>query len=128
MEAITRHLPIIRNGPILYIAPRATAPSQLPSIALAVPKVARQRARLHMQTQHTVEPGDSAFQFWQPAMSLHTCTPTCTQKKKGLPMVPSGFIETYGCGLAQLVIKIDFLGGRVEGLPLFTAPQKPPTT
>ena len=46
-----------------------------------------------------------------------------TQKKKGLPIVPFHVFKTYGCGLAQLVIKIDFLGGRVEGLSLFTAPQ-----
>ena len=66
---------------VLYIAPMATAPSQLPSIALAVPKVARHIARLRMQTQHTVAPGDSAFQFWQPAMS--TCAfPSAHRKKR----------------------------------------------
>ena len=120
MEAMIRHSPITRNGPI-YIAPMATAPSQLPSIALAVPKVARQRARLRVQTQHTVAPWDSAFQFWRPAMS--TCAfPSAHWKKKGLPILPFRNFKRYGCGLAQLFIKIDFLGGRVEGLPLFTAP------
>ena len=45
------------------------------------------------------------------------------RKKKGLSIVPSRIFKTYGCGLAQLVIKIDFLGLRVEGLPFFIAPQ-----
>ena len=52
-----------------------------------------------------------------------SCFPICTQKKKELPIVPSRIFKTYGCALAQLIIKINFLGGRVEGLPLFTAPQ-----
>ena len=56
----------------------------------------------------------------------HLCFPICTQQKKGLPIVPSRILKTYGCGLAQVVIKINFWGGRAEGLPLFTAPQQPP--
>ena len=106
---------------VLYIALMATAASQLPSIALAVPKVARHRARLGMQTRNTVAPGDSAFQLWQPAMSTRAL-PSAHRKKKGLPIVPSRILKTYGCGPAQLIIKINFLGGRVGGLPLFTAP------
>ena len=107
---------------VLYKAFMATANSQLPSIALAVPNVARHIARLRMQTQHTVAPGDSAFQFWQPAMSTCALPSAHRKKKKGLPIVPCRILKTYGCGLAQLIIKINFLGGRVEGLPLFTAP------
>ena len=65
-------------------------------------------------------PGDFAFQFWQPAMS--TCAfPSAHRKKQGLPIVPFRIFKTYGYGLAQLIIKMDFLGGRVEGLPPFTA-------
>ena len=75
-----------------------------------------------MQTQHTVAPGDSAFPLWQPAMD--TCAfPSAHRKKKGLPIDPSCIFKTYGCGLAQLVITINFLGGRVEGLPLFNVPK-----
>ena len=65
-----RHSPIPRNSPI-YIEPMATATIESASIALVVPKATRQRARFRMQTQHTVVPGDSTFQFRQPAMS--TC-------------------------------------------------------
>ena len=57
----------------------------------------------------------------------HLCFPIYKQKKTGLPIVPFRIFKTYGSGLAQLVIKINFLGGCVEGLPLFTAPQSPPT-
>ena len=60
--------------------PMATDPAQLPSIALAVPKVARHIAQLRMQTQHMVAPGDSTFQFWQPAMS--TCALQSAHEKK----------------------------------------------
>ena len=66
---------------VLYIEFMAPARSQMPSIALAVPKLARHRARLHMQTQHTVAPGEFAFQFWQPAMS--TCALPSAHKEKG---------------------------------------------
>ena len=52
----------------------------------------------------------------------HLCFTICTQKEKGLPVVPSRILKTYGCGLVQLIIKINFFGGHVEGLPLFTAP------
>ena len=73
-----------------------------------------------MQTEHTMAAGDSAFQFWQPAMS--TCAFPPAQKNKEVPIIPSRMIEYYGWGLAQLIIKIYFLGGRVDGLQLFTAP------
>ena len=54
----------------------------------------------------------------------HLCFPICThRKKKGLPVVPFSIFKTYGCGLAQLVITINFLGGGVKRLPLFTAPK-----
>ena len=67
---------------VLYIARMATATIQSASIALALPKVARQRARLRMQAQHTVAPTDFAFQFWKPAMS--TCAfPSAHRENKG---------------------------------------------
>ena len=105
MEVIIRHSPITCNGSICSTYGNRPYPSA--SIALAVPKVARQRARLRMQTKHTVAPRDSAFQLWQPAMS--TCAFPSAHEKKGLPIIPLPIFKTYGCGLAQLLIKIYFL-------------------
>ena len=63
--------------------------------------------------------------FWLPVFAArheHLCFIICTLNKKGLPILPSRILKTYGCGLAQLVIKINFFGGCVQGLSLFTAP------
>ena len=35
----------------------------------------------------------------------HLCFPICTHKNKGLPIVLFCIFKTYGCGLAQLIIK-----------------------
>ena len=75
MEAIIRHAPITRNGPIYSTYGNSPFP-----VAVYRTCCAKDRARLRMQTQHTVAPGDSAFQFWQPAMS--TCAFPYAHKKK----------------------------------------------
>ena len=83
--------------------------------------VAGHRARFHMQTQHTVAPGDSAFQYWQPAMS--TCAlPSAHRKKRDCLSFPPVSFNFTVAALRNSSLKIDFLGGQVEGLPLFTAP------
>ena len=73
-----------------------------------------------METPHTMAQGDPAFQFWQPAMSTCAFPSTHLEKKGTAYHSPPHFF--YGCGLAQLIIKIYFLGGRIGGLSLFTAP------
>ena len=79
MEAIIGHSPITCNGPIY--STYGNSPFPVAVYRTCLPKVARQRTRLRMQTQHTVAPGDSAFEFWQPAMS--TCAFPSAHKKKG---------------------------------------------
>ena len=71
-----------------------------------------------MQTQHTVAPEDSTFQFCYAAMSR--CA--FDRKKRNCLTFPPISPKTYGCGLAQLIIKGYFFGGRVQGLQFFIAP------
>ena len=73
---------------VVHLEPIATAPIQSVSIALAVPKATRQQAQFRMQTQHTVAPGNSAFQFWQRAMSTFAF-PSAQRKERGCLSFPA---------------------------------------
>ena len=119
MEAIITHSSMPRTGP-KYIELIAIAPIKSVCVARVVPKAARQKARLRMKTQHTVARGDSALQCWQLAMS--TCAFRSAHRKKWTAITPSHILKTFRCGLAHPIMRIYFLGGRVEGLPFFSAP------
>ena len=120
MEPIIRHSPITHDGTIYSTYGNSHFP-----VAVHCTCCAKGSKAQSMVTHEDPTHGGTRG-FCLPVLAArheHLCFPICTQKKKGLPIVPSRILKTYGCGLAQLVIKIDFLGGRVEGLPLFTAPQ-----
>ena len=91
MEAMIGHSPITCNGPIY--STNGNSPFPVASIALAVPEVARQTARLHMQTQHTVALGDSAFQLWHPGMSTYAFQSAHRKKKKDCLSFPSASLK-----------------------------------
>ena len=119
MEAIIRHSPITRNVPIYSTYGNSRFPVAVYRTCCAKSSKA-QSTVTHADPTH-----GGTRRFCLPVLAArheHLCFTICTQKKKGLPIVPSHILKTYGCGLAQLVIKINFLGGGVEGLPLFTAP------
>ena len=59
------------------------------------------------------------------ATHQHLCFSVCTQEEKRLPIITPHVLETYVCGQPQLIVKIYLLGGCVQGLPLFTAPEQP---
>ena len=120
MEAIIRHSPITRNGPIYSTYGSSPLPVAVYRTCFAKGSKA-QSTVTHANPAHG---GTRGFCLPVLAEHEHLCFPICTEKKKrGLPIIPFRILNTYGCGLAQLIIKIDCLGGRVEGLPLFTAPQ-----
>ena len=121
MEAKIRHSPITRNGPIYSIYGNSRFPVAVYRTCCATGSKP-QSTVTHADPTHSV---NGTRGFCLPVLAArheHLCFTIFTQKKKGLPIVPSRILKTYGCGLAQLIIKINFLGGRVEGLPLFTAP------
>ena len=119
MEAIIRHSPITRNGPIYSVYGNGWFPVAVYRTCCAKGSKA-QSTVTHADPTHSGTRG-----FCLPVLAArheHLCFTICTEKKKGPPIVPCRILKTYGCGLAQLIIKINFLGGRVEGLPLFAAP------
>ena len=118
MEGIIRHSPITCNGPIYSTYGNSPFPAAVYSTCCAKGSKAKSTV-MHADPTHGGTRG-----FCLPVLAAHhehLCFPIYTQEKKGLPIVPLRIFKTYGCGLAQLVIKIHFLGGRAEGLPLFTA-------
>ena len=119
MEAIIRHSPITRNGPIYSIYGNGRFPVAVYRNCYAKGSKA-QSTVTHADPTHSGTRGFCLLVL--AARHEHLCFTIYTQKKKGLPIIPSRILKTYGCGLAQLIIKMNFLGGRVEGLPLFTAP------
>ena len=119
MEAIITHSPITRNGPIYSTYGNGWFPVAVYRTCFAKGSKA-QSTVTHADPTHRGTRG-----FCLPVLAArheHLCLTICTQKKKGLPIGPCRILKTYGCGLAQLIIKINFLGGRVEGVLLFTAP------
>ena len=119
MEAIIRYSPIPRNGPIYRTYRNTPYPVRVYCTCCAKGSKAKSTAP-HAHPAHC---GSGGFcRRVLAARHEHVRFPICTHKKKGQPIIPSGILKTYGCGLAQLIIKIYFLGGRVEGLPFFTAP------
>ena len=119
MEAIIRHSPITRNGPIYNTYGNSPFP------VAVYPTCCAKGSKAQSTVTHVDPTHDGTRGFCLPVLAArheHLCFTICRKEKKGLPIVPSRILKAYGCGLAQLVIKINFLGGRVEGLPLFTAP------
>ena len=119
METIIRHSPITRNRPIF---------STYGNILFPV-AVYRTFCVEGIKSQSTVRHADPKLGgtkgFCLPPLAAsheNLSFATCTPKKKGLPIVLPRILKIYGRGLAQLVININFLGSRVEGLPLFTRP------
>ena len=110
MEAIIRHSRITRNGPMYSTCGNIPFPVAVYRTCCAKGSKAKSTVT-HADPTHRGTRG-----FCLPVLAArheHLCFPICTQKKKGLPIVPCRILKTYGCGLAQLVIKINFLGGRV---------------
>ena len=118
MEAIIKHSPITCNGPIYSTYGNNPFPVAVYRTCYAKGS----KANSTVAPANPTHRGTRGFCLLVvAARHEHVCFPICTQKTKGLPIVPFRICTTYDCGLAQFVIKIDFLGGRVEGLPLFTA-------
>ena len=108
MEAIIRHSPITRNGPIYSTYGNNPFPFAVYRTCCAKGSKAKSTVT-HADPTHGGTRG-----FCLPVLAArheHLCFPSCIQKKKGLPIVPFLIFKTYGCGLAQLVVKIDFFGG-----------------
>ena len=120
MGAIIRHSPIPCNGPIY----RAQGNSPYPIRIYCTCCAKGSKAKTIVPHADLVHRGSGGFCL--PILAArheHVRFPICTHKKKGLPIMSSRILKTYDCGLAQLIIKMFFLGGRVKGLPFFTAPQ-----
>ena len=106
MEAIIRHLPIPCNGPIYSIYGKSPYPIRVYCTCCAKGSKAKSTAA-HADRAHRGSGG-----FCLPVLAArheHLRFPICTQKKKGLRIIPFRIFKTYGCGLAQLIIKIYFL-------------------
>ena len=117
MEAIIRHSPITCNGTTYSTYGNCPYPVGVYCTCCAKGSKANSTVA-HAQPTH----GGTGI-FCLPGLAAcheHLRFPICTEKKKGLPIIPFRIFKTDGCGLAQLIIKIDFFGGCVEGLPLFT--------
>ena len=119
MEAISRHSPIPHSGPIY--STYGNGPYRV--------RVYRTCCTKGSKAKSTASQADQAHRgtvgFCLPVLAArhdHQRFPICTQTKRGLPIIPSRTFKTYGCGLAQLIIKTFFWEGRVEGLPLCSAP------
>ena len=117
MEAIIRHSHIPRNGPTYKTYCNSPDPVYVYCSCCAKGSKAKS----------TVPHADLAARgsggFCLPVLAArheHVRFSIRTQKKR-LPIIPSRILKNYGCGLAQHIIKISFLGGRVECLPIFTA-------
>ena len=119
MEAIIGHFPITYNGPIHTTY--GYSPYSIGVYCTCCAKSSKAKSTVaHADPTHRGTGG-----FCLPVLAArheHVRFPMCTQKRKGLPIIPCCIFKTYGCAVAQLVIKIDLLWGRVEGLPLFTIP------
>ena len=105
MEAIIRHSPIACNGPIYSTYGNSPYPAAVYCTCCA------KGSKANSTVARADPTGSGTRGFCLPTMAArheHLCFPICTQKKKGLPMVPFRIFKTYSCGLAQLVIKIDF--------------------
>ena len=117
MEAIIRHSPITCNGPIYSTYGNSPYPVGVYCTCCAKGSKAKSTAA-HAQPARRGS-GGSCLPVLA-ARHEHLCFPMCTQKKKRdrLSLLSVPLILT----IAQLIIKIDFLGGRVEDLPLCIAP------
>ena len=107
MEAIIRHSPITRNGPIY--GTYGNIPFQVAVYRTCCAKGSNAKSTVtHADPTHGGTMG-----FCLPVLAArheHLCFPICTKKKKELPIVPFRIFKTYGCGLAQLV-SVSPLGG-----------------
>ena len=102
MEAIIEHSPITRNGPIYSIYGNGRFPVAVYRTCCA------EGSRAQSTVTHADSTTSGSRRFCLPVLAArneHLCFTICTQKKKGLPVVPSRIVKTYGCGLAQLIIK-----------------------
>ena len=106
MEAIIRHSSITCNGPTYSAYGNSPYPVSVYCACCAKGSKAKGTAA-HADPAHRGSGG-----FCRPVLAArheHLRFPICTQKNKGLPVIPFRIFKTYGCGLAQLIIKIYFL-------------------
>ena len=105
MEAIIRLSSIPCNGPIYSAYGNNPYPVRVYCTYCAKGSKPKRRAA-HADPAHH---GSGGFRL--PVLAArheHLRFPICTPKK-GLSVVPFRIFKTYGCGLAQLIIKIYFL-------------------
>ena len=117
MEAIIRHWSITCNGP-LYSAYGNSASLMGVYCACCAKGSKAKGTAAHGDPAHS---GSGGYSLPVLAARHSTGAFPSAHQKKGLPVIPFRIFKTCGCGLAQLIVKIYFLGGRVEGLPLFTS-------
>ena len=102
MKAIIRHSPITCNRPIYRSYGRSP-------FAVAIYCTSFGKGSKAKSTVTHAEPTqDDTRGFCLPVLAArheHLCFPICTHKNKGLPIVLFCIFKTYGCGLAQLIIK-----------------------
>ena len=108
MQAIIRHSPITCNGPIYSTKGNSPFPVAVYHTCCA------KGSKANSTVAHAVPTHGGTGGFCLPVLAArhkHLCFPICTKRKKGLPIVAFRIFTTYGCGLAELVIKIAFLEG-----------------
>ena len=106
METMIRHSPITCNGPIYSTYGNSPCPIGIYCTCCAKGSKAESTVA-HADPTHRGTGG-----FCLPVLvARHEQMrfPSCTQTKKGLPIIPFRIFKTYSCGLAQLIIKIYFL-------------------